>query len=174
MLHRLLLSFLALTPALTPLTSALVPQTPATISNPVLPNTNGTVNSNPRRRGIRIDDTHTIYFTEYRALVPARNYFAAIIAMQTSMIMEYFERRAETVRAGSEVFDVYGVHIYLDNPTGQLTYELAHRMLGELGEFLMEGGYCTARFGLWGNQGAAVRQLSEGWIIPEYTGNATA
>lgn len=168
MLHHLLVSLLVLAPALAPPISAAVPETLNTISNAVLPNLNGSISSDSPRISVQIDATHTIYFTQYRRLVPARNYFAAIITMQTSMIVDYFERREETLEIGSIDLDVYGVHIFLDNPTGHLTYALAHRMLGALGVFLMERGYCTARFGLWEDEGAEVRQLSDGLIVPDH------
>lgn len=69
---------------------------------------------------------------------------------------------------GGVSLDAYGATIYFDNPTGLLTYEMAHRMLGELGEFLMEMDLSTARFELWEAQGGNIRQLSEGCLTPEH------
>lgn len=118
---------------------------------------------------IKIDATHDIHFTQYRHLFPERNYFAAIISLQTSLIAQYFERQGEDLDAGALSLDAYGAEIYLDNLTGRLTYAMAHRMLGELGEFLMGGYRCVARFELWETQGAQAEQLSVGWLEPEDT-----
>ena len=71
---------------------------------------------------------------------------------------------------GGVSLDAYGAEIQFDNPTGLLSYALAHRMLGELGEFLMEEDLCTARFELWEVRGPnVVRQLSVGWLVSETT-----
>ena len=80
---------------------------------------------------------------------------------------EYFSRRVETLETGGISLDVYGATIDLDNPTGLLTYEMAHRVLGELGDFLMDEDMCTARFELWDIRGVNVRQLSVGWLVPD-------
>ena len=161
-----LLTFLAFPPHISAAVS--VPPTLNHISNLTLPVPSPTnTNINPPRIAIQIDSTHNIYFTQYRRLTPERNYFAAIISFQTSLVAEYFLRRVETLETGGVSLDVYGATIGLDNPTGLLTYEMANRMLGELGEFLMEENVCTASFELWEIGGANVRQLSEGWLVPE-------
>ena len=87
---------------------------------------------------------------------------------------EYFERRAETLLAGAASLDVFNAQVLVDNPTGVLTYAMAHRMMGELGEFLMEGNFCMARFELWEVRAAGVKQLSVGWLIPEYMAKTVA
>ena len=141
----LLSFFLAVPPQISAAVSIL--STLNHISNLTLPASNPTnTNTNPPRIAIQIDSTHEMYFTQYHHLTPERNYFAAIISFQTSLIVEYFSRRVETLETGGVSLDVYGVTIDLDNPTGLLTYEMAHRMLGELGEFLMDEDVCTARF----------------------------
>lgn len=83
--------------------------------------------------------------------------------------MQYFERQGEDLDTGGLSLDAYGAEIYLDNLTGRLTYAMAHRMLGELGKFLMGGYRCAARFELWETQGAQAEQLSVGWLEPEDT-----
>lgn len=150
--------------------AAALPQLPPAIATPILANlTASSAGSNPPRIEIQIDPMHTIYFTQYRLLVPQRNYFAAIISMQTSLMDEFFDRAGEQQTAlldpGGVSMDVYGAEIYLDNPTGELSYQMAHRVLGELGEFLMEGLRCSARFELWETmEGQAGRRISGGWL----------
>ena len=161
-----ILILLTVFPVFLPQIPVVLPQTLNVISYPTLPNLNSSINPDPPRVAVQIDDTHNIYFTQYRLLSPSRNYFAAIVSMQTSLIAEYFSRRAETLEDVGVSLDVYGAEIYLDNPTGSLTYAMAHRVLGELGEFLMEGNRCTARFELWEVRGGEnVRQLSVGWLV---------
>ena len=87
--------------------------------------------------------------------------------MQTSLIAEYFERKVATLDEGGVALEAYGAQIEVENPTGALTYEMAHRTLGELGEFLMEQDSCAARFELWRVQRSEFRQISEGFIMPE-------
>lgn len=158
---RLLTALLVCLPQI----SAAIPQTLNAVSNPMLPNLNSSINPNPPGVAVQIDDTHNIYFTHYHPLRPSRNYFAAIVSMQTSLIAEYFSRRSETLEDVGVSLDVYGAEIYLDNPTGLLTYAMAHRVLGELGEFLMEGDRCTAQFKLWEVRGEEnVRELCKGWL----------
>lgn len=154
--------------------SAAIPPPLIAISNLItLPTSNSSVGGiNPPQIAVEIDSTHNIYFTEYRHLVPERNYFAAVLSFQTSLTAEFFERREETLETGGVGLDVYGAHIYLDNPTGRLTYVVANLMLGELGEFLMERNLCTARFELWEVRGRDVRQLSEGGLVPERSAKA--
>ena len=90
------------------------------------------------------------------------------------MMTEYFERRAETLQLGAASLDVFDAQVLVDNPTGQLTYAMAHRMMGELGEFLMEGGFCMARFELWEIRAAGVIQRSVGWLLPDYMAKTIA
>lgn len=140
-----------------------------TLSTQTLPNPNSSsLTISPPRIAIPIDPMHDIYFTQYRQLLPERNYFAAIISIQTSLIVDYFEHGQETLEIGGVNFDAYGAHIFFDNPTGQLTYAMAHRMFGELGEFLMEWDKSTARFEVWVGEGANVRLLSAGSLTAEY------
>lgn len=140
--HQLSLSFLALFIAFAPHTSAAaVPATLTTISTPVLPHLNSSLGTDPPLKVRQIDGIHSIYFTRYQHLLPERNYFAAIIAMQTALMTEYFERRAETLLVGAVSLDVFGTQVLVDNPIGVLTYAMAHRMMGELGEFLMGGEF---------------------------------
>lgn len=171
-IQRLALSLLTIFSTFTPATSAATPPTLASISHPVLPNfpnPNSTISVDPPRIVIKIDATHDVHFTQYRHFFPERNYFAAIISLQTSLIVQYFERQGEDLDTGGLSLDAYGAEIYLDNLTGRLTYAMAHRMLGELGKFLMGGYRCAARFELWETQGAQAEQLSVGWLEPEDT-----
>lgn len=94
--------------------------------------------------------------------------------MQTALMTEYFERRAETLLVGAASLDVFKAQVLVDNPTGVLTYAMAHRMMGEVGEFLMEGNFCMARFELWEVHAARVRQISVGWLIPEHMARTVA
>lgn len=75
---------------------------------------------------------------------------------------------------GAVSLDVFGTQVLVDNPIGVLTYAMAHRMMGELGEFLMEGNFCMARFELWEVRATHVKQLSVGWLIPEYMAKTVA
>lgn len=174
-IQHLFLSLLALFIAFAPHASAAaVPATLTTISTPVAPQLNISLGTDPPLKVRQIDSIHSIYFTRYQHLVPERNYFAAIIAMQTALMTEYFERRAETLLVGAVSLDVFNAQVLVDNPIGVLTYAMAHRMMGELGEFLMEGNFCMARFELWEVRAVRVKQLSVGWLIPEYIARTVA
>ncbi len=81
---------------------------------------------------------------------------------------EYFSRRTEKLDPGVASLEVFGVNILIDNPTGRLTYAIAHRMLGELGQFMIQGNVCTARFELWETRVGGVRHLGAGWLVPAY------
>ena len=171
-----------------PYTSAAVPRTSNAISNltlqnlalptltlpnQILPSPNSSLTISPPRVAIQIDAMHDIYFTQFRQLLPERIYFGAIISIQTSLMVDYFERGEETLETGSVSFDAYGAQIVFDNPTGRLTYAMAHRMFGELGEFLMECDMSTARFEVWEGHGAMARLLSAGALMADEAGKST-
>ena len=174
LIHRFLLSLLTVFFALIPLHArayALAPLT--TVSNPQLPNntdtnasTNTTLSGDPPIKVVAMDATHSIYFTKYQHLFPERNYFAAIVSIQTSLMAQYFERRVDLMYPSNIDFSAFGVRILLGNPTQQLTYAVAHRLFGELAEFMMQGNFCTARFEMWEISGGGGRQLGVGWIVP--------
>ena len=67
---------------------------------------------------------------------------------------------------GNVDFYAFGVRIEFDNPTKQLTYAVAHRLFGELAEFMMQGNFCQARFEMWEIRGGGGRQLVVGYIAP--------
>lgn len=136
------------------------------------PKLNSSYRINPSRIAVELDSTHHIYFTQHRHLTPEHKYFAAILSIQTSLTAEYFERLVETLAMGGVGLDVYGARIYLDNPTGLLTYDVASRLLRELGEFLMERNLCAARFERWEVKGTGIRQLSVGGLVLEHSANA--
>lgn len=137
-----------------------------TIDPNIDPTNTTALGGDPPIKVVAMDATHTVYFTKYQHLFPERNYYAAIVSIQTSLMSQYFQRRVETMFPGNIDFSAFGVRIYLENPTQQLTYAVAHRLFGEVAEFMMQGNFCTARFEMWEIRGGGGWQLGLGWIGP--------
>ena len=78
---------------------------------------------------------------------------------------EYFVRRLEMLDVGAVALDVFGASIALYSSEGGLSYALAIRVLGELGDFMMQEGVEGARFEV---QESGGRRIGGGWLVKGY------
>ena len=90
----------------------------------------------------RVDATHVLTFTSYTASTPERNYFAALIALQTSLFSEYLTSHSPWIEEKTIETTAYGVTIDIENEALELKFGVVSGLLGALGAFLQQRKVC--------------------------------
>ncbi|KAL6713467.1 hypothetical protein ACLMJK_008932 [Lecanora helva] len=86
-----------------------------------------------------LSPTHTLTFTTYLpprtpSTTPERNYFAALLSMQTSLFTNY--TLSPFLDDDTIDHNAYGVTIEIDNFGGELDYRVLSEMIGGVGAFM--------------------------------------
>lgn len=113
---------------------------------PIIPHSNNPPSQAPVHWAV--EDTHTLVFTAYTPSYPERDYFAALISLQTAIFANYTTSPSPTLEEEVIDYNAYGITIEIDNWYGALYYKLLSQMVGEVGAFLQSWKKCEATWRL--------------------------
>ena len=88
---------------------------------------------------------HLLTFTSYSTATPERNYFAALLSLQTSIFSNYTASHSSPTLEDDVIdYAAYGVIIEIDNFDRLLDYGMLSEVVGGVGAFLRRWKYCEA------------------------------
>ena len=95
-----------------------------------------------------LSPSYSLVFTTYTTSTPERNYYAALLSLQTKIFANYTTSHTYFIDKETIDYSAYGVTIEIGNFDGELQYELLSQLVGGVGAFLQSRKKCEAEWRL--------------------------